>query len=231
MTLLEAISARHSVRSYIDKPLPANVVAKLDAKIDELNKNGNLHIQLVTNEPRAFAGMHSYGSFKGVTNYLVMAGKKDIDLDQRIGYYGQQLVLYAQTLGLNTCWVALTYKRIKGTYKLNADEKIQVYIAIGYGVTQGVSHKTKTVEQLGDVTADSPDWYRRGVEAARLAPTAINQQKFNFHCLGTDAEGRGIVECSKGFSLAGNTGVDLGIAKCNFEIGTAPVKIIFKNKI
>ena len=62
MTLLEAISARHSVRKYLDKEIPADIIAALQDKIAECNKVGNLSIQLVQNETKAFTGMLSYGS-------------------------------------------------------------------------------------------------------------------------------------------------------------------------
>lgn len=77
MTLLEAIQARHSVRAYIDKPLSEKIVATLKAKIDEVNALAGLHVQLILDEPRSFqSAMAKYGHFSGVSNYLVMAGKK-----------------------------------------------------------------------------------------------------------------------------------------------------------
>ena len=112
MNLLEAIEARHSVRKYIDKPIPQDIIHMLQSKVEECNKLGNLHIQLVINEPKAFKGKMAYGTFSGVTNYFAMVGMKADDLAERIGYYGEQLVLLAQTLGLNTCWVGLTYNKV-----------------------------------------------------------------------------------------------------------------------
>lgn len=88
MTLLEAIDARHSVRRYISRPLEREAVDCLRAKIDECNSKGNLHIQLVLNERKGFSGMLAYGSFSGVENYIVMAGRRADDLDERVGYYG-----------------------------------------------------------------------------------------------------------------------------------------------
>ena len=139
------------------------------------------------------------------------------DLDERIGYYGEQLVLLAQTLGMNTCWVGLSYTKIPNTYILNDGEVIQAYISIGYGETQGVSHKIKRIDQVSNVSDSTPDWFRRGVEAALLAPTAINQQKFSFEYLGM-IDGHHRVLAKKGFSLVGYTHMDLGIAKYHFEI-------------
>lgn len=220
MTLEEAIIARHSVRKYTKKPLEPSVIEALQKKIEQVNDEGNLHIQLVLDEPRAFSGLLSYGKFYNVRNYLVIAGPRDKTLEVRAGYYGQLLVLYAQTLGLNTCWVGLSYRKIEGTYSLDGDEKVLCYIALGYGETPGNFHKTKTVGQLGGVTAESPAWYRAGVEAARLAPTAVNQQKFRFELTGQiTADGRSIVKADKGHSIFGYTSIDLGIARRNFEIG------------
>ncbi|MBR1652858.1 MAG: nitroreductase [Alloprevotella sp.] len=221
MTLQEAIEARHSVRAYKEQPLAEDVARALEEKIRQLNREGRLHIQLIRDEPRAFQGtLAKYGKFRGVTNYIVMAGQKADDLDERIGYYGEQLVLLAQTLGLNTCWVGLSYSKVPGTYELREGEKIACYIAVGYGETQGTAHKVKSAEAVSRSVGAAPAWFRRGVEAALLAPTAVNQQKFSFEYLGTK-DGRHQVRAAKGFSLIGYTQLDLGIAKCHFELGAA----------
>ena len=218
MTLQEAITARHSVRKYIDKEIPVDIVTVLQDKIAEYNKVGNLNIQLVLNETRAFTGMLSYGSFSGVRNYFVMVGKKGADLNERVGYYGEQLVLLAQTLGLNTCWVGLSYRKVPEAYNVGKDEKLACMIALGYGETQGVSHKIKTIEQVSNASDLTPAWFKRGVEAALLAPTAVNQQKFSFEYVGM-SNNRHLVRAKKGFSMIGYTQMDLGIAKYHFEIG------------
>ncbi len=223
MTIQEAIAARHSVRAYKNQPLSEDVVKQLEDKIVELNLEGQLHIQLICNEPKAFQGtMAKYGKFRNANNYIVMAGKKADDLDERVGYYGEHLVLLAQTLGLNTCWVGLSYSKVPGTYVLGEDEKIACYIAIGYGETQGTSHKIKTIEQVSNATDITPAWFKKGVEAALLAPTAVNQQKFSFEYLGEE-NNRHKVRARKGFSMIGYTKMDLGIAKYHFEIGAGNV--------
>ena len=151
-----------------------------------------------------------------------MAGKKAEDLDERVGYYGEHLVLLAQTLGLNTCWVGLSYSKVPGTYVLDEGEKIACYIAIGYGETQGIGHKIKTVGQVSNASDATPSWFRKGVEAALLAPTAVNQQKFSFEYVGMK-DGCHQVSAKKGFSMIGYTKMDLGIAKYHFEIGVGNV--------
>jgi hypothetical protein len=227
MTLQEAITARHSVRKYIDKEIPADIVTALQDKIAEYNKVGNLNIQLVLNETRAFTGMLSYGSFSGVRNYFVMVGKKGADLDERVGYYGEQLVLLAQTLGLNTCWVGLSYRKVPEAYNVGKDEKLACMIALGYGETQGVSHKIKTIEQVSNASDLTPAWFKRGVEAALLTPTAVNQQKFSFEYVGVKDNWH-IVKARKGFSIIGYTGIYLGIVKCHFMIAVGDVCLKWK---
>ncbi len=169
MTLQEAIQARHSVRAYKNEPLAEDVVKVLKEQIATLNHEGNLHMQLILDEPKAFQGtLAKYGKFRNANNYIVMAGRKADDLDERVGYYGEHLVLLAQTLGLNTCWVGLSYSKVPGTYELDEVEKIACYIALGYGETQGVNRKSKTKEQMSNASDITPSWFKKGVEAALL---------------------------------------------------------------
>lgn len=211
MDLKEAILSRHSVRSYIDKPIEGETLEKLNARIEESNREGDLHIQLVTNEPKAFnCFLAHYGKFKGANNYIALVGKDCKDFDEKMGYYGEKIVLYAQTLGLNTCWVYLTYKKVKNAYALNKGEKLGLVISIGYGETQGKSRKSKTLADVSSAV-NPPEWYLKGIEAALLAPTAMNQQKFLFSLEGNKVK----VDTASGVCVK----IDVGIAKCHFEIG------------
>lgn len=212
MNLIEAMNARHSVRQYIAKPLSEDIVSALTEAVDTCNKESGLHIQLVTNEPKAFdCLMAHYGKFSGVTNYLALIGKKSANLEETCGYYGEKLVLLAQQLGLNTCWVAMTYRKIKTAFQIDPGEKLCIVIALGYGKTQGTAHRSKSPESVMRSEVPVPDWFRHGIEAALLAPTAINQQKFQFTLTENQVTAKaGTGACTK---------IDLGIAKYHFEIG------------
>lgn len=228
MTLAEVIQLRHSVRRYLPRPLTSDQIDALTRSITRINSDGSLHFQLVTEEPKAFKGLLAYGVFSDVSNYLVVAGKKTESLDMNAGYYGEQLVLEAKTLGLDTCWAGLTYRKIPGTFSLRDDEKIVAYIALGYGAVPGKDHKRKSPVQVSNYAEGMPDWFLNGVKAAILAPTAVNQQKFYFEYLGTDsASGKGMVRASAGFSLVGYTKVDLGIARLHFELGAGTENFIW----
>ncbi len=211
MDNMQAISQRHSVRQYDERPIEGQTLQRLEEVIADCNKKGGLNIQLVLNEPKAFSGMLAhYGSFRGVKNYIALIGKKDDDLSEKVGYYGEKIVLEAQKLGLNTCWVALTYKKVKSAYKVETGEKLALVIAIGYGKTQGKPHKSKTASDVSHA-GTAPDWFIRGVDAALLAPSAMDQQKFKFELVGDNG-----VRAKKG---AGSyTAIDLGIAKYHFEV-------------
>lgn len=212
MTIMEAIHARHSVRQYLERPLGQAEIAELTKEMEACNRESGLHIQLVTNEPEAFQGfLAHYGKFRGVTNYFALIGKTGPGLHERCGYYGERLALKAQQMGLNTCWVALTFRKVTAAYRVRSGEALCAVIAVGYGVTQGVPHKSKELHTVAKTDGKMPDWFRAGVEAALLAPTAMNQQKFTFvlkdGCVSARAGG--------GFY----TKMDLGIVKYHFETG------------
>lgn len=230
MDLREAIKLRHSIRKYHLRPLQKDAQRILLEEVKRCNDEGGLHIQLVQDEPLAFKSWLCYGTFLNVTSYLVMAGRKSPTLDERIGYYGERLVLLAQTLGIDSCWAGLSYQKVKGAFTLEKDEHLGCLIALGYGNQQGRKHKIKTPSQVSNLKDGMPSWFREGVEAALLSPTAVNQQKFFFELTqGTDPNGRPVVKAKPGFSLIGYTHMDLGIARLHFELGAGKEHFSWKN--
>ena len=211
MDLMEAMRARHSVRQYTEEPVAEDAAQALEKEIRQCNKEGGLHIQLVLNEPRAFNGfLAHYGNFRGVRNYIALIGPKGPDLDEKCGYYGERLVLLAQQLGLNTCWAALTYSKVKAVLTIPEGEKLCAVIALGYGQRQGTAHRSKPAEAVTKADGPVPDWFQRGVEAALLAPTAMNQQRFTL----TLTDGKASVQAGPGLY----TRMDLGIVRYHFEL-------------
>ena len=122
--------------------------------------------------------MAHYGQFEGVENYIALIGKRSQDLEEKCGYYGEHLVLFAQQLGLNTCWVALTYKKMISCMQMNPDEKLVAVIVVGYGENQGKLHRSKAMKDVAKGDEPFPKWFQAGVQYALLAPTALNQQRF-----------------------------------------------------
>lgn len=223
MTILEAIEQRHSVRKYTSRPIESEKLAILQAIADDSNASLGLNIQIVTNDSVPFSStLARYGRFRGVQNYIAMVGPESDKLNEIVGYEGEKLVLKAQQLGLNTCWAVLTYRKNLERIRVGKDEKIAALIALGYGEDNGSGHKIKRFEQIAHAKSPIPDWFRRGVEAALLAPTAINQQKFSF-TLNAD----GSVTAKAGWGYYSD--MDLGIVKLHFEIGSGKANYFYKN--
>ena len=212
MDVFKVMEARHSVRQYEDRPIEEEVRRQLDDYVKALNEESGLHMQIFYDEPECFdSGLAHYGRFENVNNYIAIVGKKSKSLDETAGYYGELLVLKAQELGLNTCWVALTHGKSKTL--LDKDEKEVIIIALGHGSNQGTAHRNKPLSRLVIQKDGAPKWFDDGVRAALLAPTATNQQKFRIALNEEDEvilESTGIGPCLK---------IDLGIVKCHFELG------------
>lgn len=209
MEILEVIKARHSVRQYENKKIESEKRKALDELAAECNAESGLNIQMVYDEPKCFNSlMAHYGKFSGCENYIAIVGKKSKDLDEKAGYYGEKLVLKAQELGLNTCWVAMTHGKVEAN--VQKDEKTAIIISLGYGKNQGVAHKNKPLEEVCNQINEAPDWFKKGMEAVMLAPTAMNQQSFRF-----TLNGEAVTAVSTGGFYSK---VDLGIVKYHFEV-------------
>ena len=223
-SLIKAIEARHSVRRYSvsHEPHPEQLSA-LTSLVECINENNkDLSFRIVNDEPKAFGGRWaSYGNFLGVRNYIVVAGKKGKETDFSCGLRGEEVVLMIQHLGLNSCWVGLTYKKIEGAFEISEDHEVKCLIAFGHGETdRDRNHKIKTPAQVSNISETSPAWFKRGIDMALLAPTAVNQQKFFFTYEGDDS-----VKATSRFSLIGYSRIDLGIVSTHFIIGANNSKL------
>ena len=213
MTILEAIDARHSVRSYTLRPIDGVVLDALNAEIETCNRLSGLRMRLCLNEPKAFTGfLAHYGKFENAVNYIALIGKEGKDLHELCGYWGERLVLKAETLGLNTCWVAGSYQKSEVKGLLNDGESLAAVISIGYGAKPGHAHRSKSFRQVTETKGLIPEWFRNGVEAALKAPTAINQQRFRFILDGDEVRAKALI--------GPYAKIDLGIVKYHFEIAS-----------
>lgn len=210
--LIEIMKQRHSVRQYEDKAIEPQKREELKALVAKANEESGLNIQIFFDEPACFDSMMAhYGKFSGVANYIALVGPKGSDLEEKCGYYGEKIVLAAQAMGLNTCWVAMTHGKSAAT--IGRNEKQTCLISLGYGTNQGVAHNSKAVSDLSKTDVAMPDWFREGMEAVTYAPTATNQQKFVFEL------NNGTVS-AKVAGMGFYTKMDLGIVKYHFEAVT-----------
>lgn len=209
MDMIEIMKSRHSVRQYRDKSIEAEKQETLNNLVKQINQENNLHIQIFYDEPKCFNSIKAhYGKFTGVKNYISLVGKKSNVLDETLGYYGEAIVLKAQELGLNTCWVAMNHG--KSSAKIQRGEKEVCLIALGYGENEGIPHINKDISKVSNYANGMPDWFLSAVNAALLAPTAMNQQKFFFELTN---DGKINSTHGRGFY----TKLDFGIVKYHFD--------------
>lgn len=241
MITVETIRERHSVREYAGGPLDQAEFDALGAVVEECARESGLDIQLVGDNPEVFNVIARFGLIRGCRTHVAfvvddakaggatsganaaangateadcveMRGARRTAVDEAIGYWGQKIVLAAQDMGFNTCWCAL-YSRKKSRAVVAPGKKIRLIIAAGHGKTQGFSRKTKSVEALSSVEcAKAPVWFAAAMEAAQLAPTAMNNQNFKITLL-SDGKTVRIDAPQSGLNV-----IDEGIVRCNFEI-------------
>lgn len=212
--LIRAIRERHSVRSYQNRPIEADTAAELNAFIEECNHESGLHFQFLPDAGKTFSRFINRASGLGsAPSVIACVGPDNADLEEKIGYYGEKIVIFAQLLGLNTCWVGM-FSEKNTPAKIGPGERLAIVIAVGYGTAPGKPRKSKTADKVAVYagTGSMPDWFKEGVELALLAPTAINQQKFEIRL---DEDGTVTFTDKKGpYSK-----IDLGIIKYHFEVG------------
>lgn len=209
MTIKEAMKERHMVRKYVDKKIPEDLVSKLNERIEENNKKYDLSIKLMLDNDKAVNSIIKLLLAKGVKNYIILAGNNIDDLAEKLGYSSADIMLYAQTLGLNTWYVGGTFNR--GVSKYVPNKKVIGIVAIGYGVNNGIAHKSKTLEEVSSYDGTMPEWFQNGIEASLLAPTALNKQDYKI--IGKDKKVK--IEIDNGIF----TGANKGLIKYHFELG------------
>lgn len=215
MITVETIRERHSVREYDGKPLSRAEFDALIAVVEECARESGLDIQLVGDNPEVFNVIARFGLIRGCRTHVAFAvddaKARGVAADEAIGYWGQKIVLAAQDMGLNTCWCALCSRK-KSRAVVAPGKKIRLIIAVGHGKTQGFSRK-KSVEALSSVEcAKAPAWFAAAMEAAQLAPTAMNNQNFKITLL-SDGKTVRIDAPQSRLNV-----IDEGIVRCNFEI-------------
>jgi nitroreductase len=234
MTLLEAVDIRRSRRKYLPGPIDARTKAALAALAAEYGEKSGARVELAFGEPAAFDGLRkTYGLLTGVRNYAgLIARKGDSEAIERLGYYGELLMLHAVALGLGTCWVGGSFDRACCPFTLTDCDEIVCTITLGvtkeknslresfiYGATH---RKTKTIEQMMSADSPAPEWFLAGMQAVQKAPSAVNRQPVAFSWKG------GVVTAGLA-SVSDSSLLDLGIAKLHFELGAGRGKWAWGN--
>ena len=131
MTEIEAIRARHSVRAYQPRRIEPEKADRLSALIGEVNAESGLHLQFIEDAGKTFRRVLSrVMGLASAPSVIACVGPDDETLDERIGYYGEKIVLAAQCMGLNTCWAG-TFQKNGVPAQVEAGERLVIVIAVG----------------------------------------------------------------------------------------------------
>lgn len=190
-----------------------------------------LRLQIVTGKEEVFAGFKKgYGLFSGVRNYIALVGKReDPHLEEKLGYYGESLVLLATSLGLGTCWVGLELEEDMDG-QVEVDEELKGVIAFGnvkmkptvreQMIAKGIHmRKSKEIKDMLVSETKVPNWVVEGMRCVVKAPSSRNRQPVMFYYSSGSVMAK--VKEEEFF--------DLGIAKLHFEIGAGQGKWDFGN--
>ena len=206
----QAMRQRHTVRKFTSKSLSAELISQLNDRVRANNERFGLAISLKVGDESVLPGALKLFFAKGVRNYFVLAGSDRPGLDEDLGYASADLMLFAQTLGLNTWWIGGTFSR-KNVEQAVPGKKVIGIVVVGFGATPGTARKSKTAAEVSSYEGPEPQWFADGVQAALLAPTALNKQCFRIAGAGNKVS---ITENGGAFS-----GADVGIVKYHFELG------------
>ncbi|MCL1802780.1 MAG: nitroreductase family protein [Eubacteriaceae bacterium] len=222
--LREAIKTRESRRAYQRLPLRKEDSDVIQALLSRYNAEAKLSFSLIEIDEELFTNYRrGKSSYKNIVNYVALSAAQGSD--EKIGYYGELVMLEATAIGLGTCWITRTYDKAACAQKLDLGEGESLYgiIAIGYPSNKKTLREkaTKLMWQLGaafskplkSIGEFAPEWAHEGMKCVSRSPSRLPRQPYTF--VFTE-EGR-----VKAMPTNASRRIELGIALVHFEIGAA----------
>ena len=228
MDIIEAIEKRISCRAFTDQIPDAETIRKLEQEIAAINDESGLHFQLYgPREDGTAINMATNMFAANPPYYAALVAHKDPVEEEKLGFYGERLVLVAEMLGLSTCWVAGTYDRKSARVELADGEVLHDVIPLGYapekmplkqrtirGAIRGRSKKQDELYRGPVPLAQAPEWVQACIDAVWKGPSAINEQPIVF----VQDTLNGPVRAELSRVKSGMEYCDLGIAKYHFQV-------------
>jgi len=231
----DAVSKRRSIRQYAPKPVEAVNLEAMRRVCAEFRPFQSARAVLVSDPPEdVFLGIPGgYGKIKGAPALLAFVGNmQSPDVQEALGYTGEGVILEATALGLATCWVGGFFwpKRAAAIAKVAPNERVLAVTPIGYA-REVSSLQERAMSRFGRnwqrrpmrelVTGlgenDRPVWMKAALEAARLAPSAMNRQPWRFH---VDKESITVsADSVVNPTMVVSKRLDCGIAMLHVEVG------------
>ncbi len=241
--LRETVESRKSIRTYLPEPLKAEEREKILKFIDELQYGdapfkSKLRTEVFdVDKEISLKETGTYGVIKNARTYLAVAAEKGPDAMESVGYGFEKLVLYAQSIGLGTCWLGGTFNKSEFAKRMELRENEIFPIASPIGYPAPKNHlinrvmrraisadSRKSFDKLffdGDftkpMTKEAAGDYAYALEMVRLAPSAANKQPWRILRQGNKWH---FYEKKEMSSSTENDiqRLDIGIAFCHFEL-------------
>ncbi|MBQ3338591.1 MAG: nitroreductase family protein [Atopobiaceae bacterium] len=226
MDIMQAIDTRISCRAYDGREVEAEKLDQLEACIAECNAAANVRMALMRPADGGADLRLAKAMFAGQpSTYIAYVSATDEESRDRLGYYGEKVILLATQLGLGTCWVAGTYDRASAHVSLEPGEELYAVVPVGYPAPK-TPLKQRTVraalrkrdKKPTDIYAgynDASAAVRAAIDAVIKGPSAVNGQPWVF------IDTPGGIAATLPSVKSGIELLDLGIAKLHFELGAA----------
>jgi len=186
----------------------------------------------VQSPDRIFKGaVGPYGKIKGARALIVFTGDMaDPNVQEKVGYLGEAIILEATAMGLATCWVGGFFrpKVAASVVRTTKNERVLAVTPVGRavdGLTReerimtgfGRNHRRRPLEEMvsGLERADWPEWVEAALQAARIAPSAINRQPWRFHI---ESDSITVSVDNPRFTFGISKRLDCGIAMLHIEV-------------
>jgi hypothetical protein len=194
---LEALPARVSRRRFDGRPADAETLSSFDEHCRSFCPYDEARVVLLRDVPAGlFTGIvGGYGKITGSPHALVVIARgSSVSSEWRAGYTGEAAILEAAVLGLDTCWVAgfFSPRTAAAAVSLESDERIVAVSPLGFAqptksAGEGMMRRMANADRRKPLAViapgigeEWPDWAHRAVEAARIAPSAMNRQPWRF---------------------------------------------------
>lgn len=180
----------------------------------------------------------SYGKVKGAPAFVAFIGNTNSpSVQEEVGYTGEGIILEATALGLNTCWVAGFFRpeSVASLVRVGPSERVLAVTPLGYApqfesleerlmTGFGRTHIRLPISKLVSNWSNEklPEWVRASIEAARLAPSAINRQPWGFNI---QNDGIIVFVRTRGPEFNVSKRLDCGIAMLHVEVAASSLGV------
>ena len=228
------IDIRRSRRQFdASRPIYPDLLSDLRTICKEFRPFPHARAELVTeSSDGVFKGVvGSYGKIKDEPAFIAFIGDMGSrHVQEEVGYIGEGIILEATALQLATCWVGGFFKPevVESLIEISAGERVLSVTPVGYAREAltleeklmtgfGRTHRRKSISAVvtGLEMANWSEWIKVSVEAARLAPSAVNRQPWGFH-VEPDAITVFVRTTGPEFNVAKR--LDCGIAMLHIEV-------------